>query len=76
MCSKITAVRTGITSAGTVEPDWQAFTISAENLSNVQYIGGSSAGTDTLTIDAYDATHRRLDAAILRQRSHSRERRS
>jgi len=42
--------------AGTVEPDGQAFTISANNLSNVQYIGGSSAGTDTLTIDAYDAT--------------------
>ena len=44
------------TLAGTVEPDGQVFTVSASNLSSVQYVGGSSAGTDTLTVDAYDAT--------------------
>lgn len=44
------------TVAGTVEPDGQTFTVSANNLSSVQYVGGGSAGTDTLTIDAYDAT--------------------
>ena len=42
--------------SGTTEPNGQAFTISAANLSSVQYVGGSSAGTDTLMIDAYDAT--------------------
>ena len=44
------------TLAGTVEPAGQVFTVSASNLNNVQYVGGSSAGTDTLTVDAYDAT--------------------
>ena len=44
------------TLAGTAEPDGQVFTVSASNLSSVQYVGGSSAGTDTLTVDAYDAT--------------------
>jgi hypothetical protein len=44
------------TLAGTAEPDGQVITVSASNLSGVQYVGGSSAGTDTLTVDAYDAT--------------------
>ncbi len=44
------------TVAGTVEPDGQAFTVSASNLSSVQYVGGALAGTDALTVDAYDAT--------------------
>ena len=44
------------TVGGSVEPNGQAFTVSAANLSSVQYVGGSSAGTDTLTVDAYDAT--------------------
>ena len=44
------------TVGGSAEPDGQAFTVSAANLSSVQYVGGSSAGTDTLTVDAYDAT--------------------
>ena len=44
------------TLAGTVEPNGQAFTISASNLSSVQYIGGGSVGTDKLVVDAYDAT--------------------
>ncbi|HXR03279.1 MAG TPA: hypothetical protein VN836_01055, partial [Verrucomicrobiae bacterium] len=44
------------TVAGTVEPDGQTFTVSANNLSSVQYVGGGSAATDTLAIDAYDAT--------------------
>ena len=44
------------TLAGTVEPDGQAFTVSVSNLSSVQYVGGGSAGTDTLIVDAYDAT--------------------
>jgi hypothetical protein len=42
--------------AGSIEPNGQAFTVSASSLSGVQYVGGGSAGTDTLTIDAYDAT--------------------
>jgi hypothetical protein len=44
------------TLAGTAEPDVQVITVSASNLNSVQYVGGSSAGTDTLTVDAYDAT--------------------
>ena len=44
------------TLAGTVEPNGQAFTVSASNLSSVQYIGGGSVGTDTLLVDAYDAS--------------------
>ena len=44
------------TLAGTIEPNGQAFTVSAGNLGSVQYVGGSSAGTDTLTVGAYDAT--------------------
>ncbi len=44
------------TLAGTVEPNGQVFTVSASDLNSVQYVGGSSAGTDTLTVDAYDAT--------------------
>jgi len=44
------------TLAGTAEPDGQVITVSASNLSSVQYVGGSSAGTDALTVDAYDAT--------------------
>ncbi len=42
--------------AGTVEPNGQVFTVSASSLSSVQYVGGASAGTDTLVVDAYDAT--------------------
>jgi hypothetical protein len=44
------------TLAGLVEPNGQAFTVSANELNSVQYIAGSAAGTDTLTVDAYDAT--------------------
>ena len=44
------------TVAGTIEVNGQAFTVAASNLSSVQYVGGGSAGTDTLVIDAYDAT--------------------
>ena len=44
------------TVAGTVEPNGQAVTVAASNLSSVQYVGGGSAGTDTLIVDAYDAT--------------------
>ena len=44
------------TVGGSVEPNGQAFTVSANNLSNVHYVGGGSAGTDTLIVDAYDAT--------------------
>jgi hypothetical protein len=44
------------TLAGTAEPDGQVITVSASNLSSVQYVGGSSAGTDALTVDSYDAT--------------------
>ena len=44
------------TVAGTIEPNGQAFTVSASNLSSVQYVGGGFGGTDTLVIDAYDAT--------------------
>jgi hypothetical protein len=42
--------------AGSVEPAGQQFTVSASNLGNVQYVGGSSAGTDTIVVDVYDAT--------------------
>jgi hypothetical protein len=44
------------TMAGTVEPNGQVFTVSASSLSSVQYVGGAAAGTDTLVVDAYDAT--------------------
>jgi hypothetical protein len=44
------------TLAGTTEPDGQVITVSAANLSSVQYVGGASAGSDTLIADAYDAT--------------------
>jgi hypothetical protein len=44
------------TVAGTVEPNGQAFTVSASSLSSVQYVGGSAAGTDALVVAAYDAT--------------------
>ncbi len=42
--------------AGTVEPNGQSVTVSAVNLSSVQYVGGASAETDNLIFDAYDAT--------------------
>ena len=41
---------------GSAQPDGTAFTVSASNLSSVQYVGGASAGTDQLTVDAYDGT--------------------
>ena len=44
------------TMGGTVEPNDQAFIVNAGNLSSVQYFGGGSAGTDTLVVDAYDAS--------------------
>ena len=44
-----------LTVGGTVEPDGQWIVASA-NWSNVQYVGGSSAGTDALKVEAYDAT--------------------
>ena len=44
------------TVAGTVEPNGQVIKFSASNLSSVQYVGGASVGTDTLIVDAYDAT--------------------
>lgn len=42
--------------AGTVEPSGQTFTVNAANLSGVQYFGGDLAGTETLSVNAYDAT--------------------
>ena len=44
-----------LTVGGTVEPDGQWFKASSD-WSNVQYMGGSSAGTDPLKVEAYDAT--------------------
>jgi hypothetical protein len=44
-----------LTVGGTVEPDGQWIRASA-NWSNVQYVGGSSAGADSLRVEAYDAT--------------------
>ena len=41
---------------GTLQPDGTVFTVSASNLNSVQYVGGTSAGTDQLTVDAFDAT--------------------
>ena len=43
-----------LTVGGTVEPDGQWFKASA-NWSNVQYVGGSSAGTVSLRVEAYEA---------------------
>jgi hypothetical protein len=44
-----------LTVGGTVEPDGQWIRASA-NWSNVQYVGGSSAGTDSLRVEVFDAT--------------------
>ena len=41
---------------GTVQPDGKVFTVSASNLSSVEYVNGSSVGTDHLTVEAFDAT--------------------
>lgn len=42
----------GGTLAGIVEPNGHVITVSGSNLNGVQYVGGSAAGTDTLTVDA------------------------
>ena len=44
------------TVAGTTEPDGQWIVVSAGNLSSVQYVGGSSPGSETLYVELYDAT--------------------
>ena len=41
---------------GTVETAGQWFQVSAANLSSVNYVGGSGAGTDTLQAEVFDAT--------------------
>jgi hypothetical protein len=41
---------------GATEPDGQWIYVSANDLSNVDYVGGSSPGSDTLYVMAYDAT--------------------
>ena len=39
-----------------MQPDGTLITVSANDLSIVQYVGGSSAGTDQLTVNVFDAT--------------------
>ena len=41
---------------GASEPDGQWIYVAASNLSDVEYVGGSSPGSDTLYVKAYDAT--------------------
>ncbi|MGB7099584.1 MAG: hypothetical protein WBD95_12580 [Xanthobacteraceae bacterium] len=41
---------------GASEPDGQWIYVAASNLSTVEYVGGSSPGSDTLDVTAYDAT--------------------
>ena len=44
------------TKNGILQPDGTLITVSANDLSIVQYVGGSSAGTDQLTVNVFDAT--------------------
>ena len=41
---------------GVSEPDGQWFYVAASNLGEVDYVGGSSPGSDTLYVEVYDAT--------------------
>ena len=41
---------------GVAEPDGQWICVPASNLSNVDYVGGASPGSETLHVKAYDAT--------------------
>ncbi len=41
---------------GVAEPDGQWIYVPAGNLGTVDYVGGASPGSDTITIEAYDAT--------------------
>ena len=41
---------------GVSEPDCQWFYVAASNLGEVDYVGGSSPGSDTLHVQVYDAT--------------------
>jgi V8-like Glu-specific endopeptidase len=45
-----------LTLNGVAQPDNTWVDVAAANLSAVQYIGGSSPGTDTLNVEVYDAT--------------------
>ena len=45
-----------LTLGGTAEPDGQWVSVSPSNLSSVDYVGGSSAGSQTLSVAIYDAT--------------------
>jgi hypothetical protein len=42
---------------GTVEPDGQPIYVAAADPGNVQYVGGSAPGSDTIAIDVYDSTN-------------------
>jgi hypothetical protein len=46
---------------GTAQPANQVFTVSAANLSTVQYVGGPSPGTDVLEVGVFDATANSVD---------------
>ena len=46
----------GFVVGGTTEAAGQWFEVSAANLTSVSYVGGSSAGTDTLQVEVFDAT--------------------
>ena len=46
----------GFVVGGTTEAPGQWFEVSAANLGSVSYVGGSSAGTDTLQAEVFDAT--------------------
>ena len=41
---------------GTTQADDQLIDVPAADLSNIQYVGGSSPGSETLTVAAYDST--------------------
>jgi hypothetical protein len=46
---------------GTAQPDNQVFTVSASDLSTVQYVGGASSGSDTVQVGVFDATTNSAD---------------
>ena len=46
----------GFVVGGTTEAAGQWFEVSAANLTSVSYVGGSSAGTDALQVEVFDAT--------------------
>jgi hypothetical protein len=45
-----------LTVNGAIQPDGQWIVVAASNLSSIQYVGGSQPGSESIFVDAYDAT--------------------